>query len=353
MAVVAVLAGGKSPEHEVSLLSGEHVMRHISDRWRAWPVWIDRMGAWWPAPAPAVPGAAIPRGFRWAGMEPMRPGAALQFLLEEARADVVFPALHGVCGEDGTVQGMLELHGVPFVGSGCAASAVAMDKIRTRECLAHAGLPMAPAYVCPSPLATVDPEDAARHVARAVGFPCFLKVDTSGSTIGVQRAENAAEVCDFVIEHRRMGRRFLAEKAIVGEEITVPVLGNTGGELTALPAVGIYPRRDRYFTYAAKYTASLCEETVPPRGLDAQTIRLAQDLSVRSHAALQCDGFSRTDLIVGSDGPVILEVNTIPGLTEVSLVPRSAAAASIGFGELVDRLLDLAMARAPGVEAYR
>jgi D-alanine-D-alanine ligase len=353
MAVVAVLAGGRSPEHEISLLSGEHVMRHISDRWRAWPVFLDRAGAWWPAPAPAVPGAAIPRGFRWAGMEPMRPGAALAFLLEEARADVVFPVLHGVGGEDGSVQGMLELHGVPFVGSGCAASAVAMDKIRTRECLAHAGLPMPRAYACPTPLASVPPEDAAREVERAVGFPCFLKVDTSGSTIGVQRAENAADVCEFVIEHRRMGRRFLAEQAIAGEEITVPVLGNSGGEVIALPAVGIYPKRDRYFTFAAKYTASLCEETVPPRGLDTKTIRLAQDLSVRSHVALQCDGFSRTDLIVGADGPMILEVNTIPGLTDVSLVPRAAAAAGIGFGELVDRLLDLALARVPGVEACR
>ena len=352
MAVVAVLAGGRSPEHDVSLQSASQVLQNMGPSWSPWPVFLDRDGQWWPART-AAPGRVVPDDFRWPSMTPMRPGAALEFLLEEAGADVVFPVLHGPFGEDGSVQGMLELHGVPFVGSGCAASAVAMDKIRTRECLAYHGIPMPRVELPREPLSQVNGDAIAARIGDEIGFPCFLKVDVSGSTLGVQYAAGPADVVEFVREHRHAGRRFLAEALVTGEEITVPVLGNSGEQLIALPPVGIYPREDKYFTYAAKYTASLCEEVVPPRGLDEDAIAEVQVLAERCHRALQCDGMSRTDIIMGPEGPMVLEVNTIPGLTEVSLLPRSAAAAGLDFPALIDRLLELSMQRAGLAEAPR
>src|SRR5690606_35295043 len=257
--------------------------------------------------------------------------------------DVVFPVLHGAFGEDGTVQALCELHDVPVVGSGSAASAVAMDKIRTRECLTWWGIPMPRAYVGASRAESADPEVEAERIAATVGFPCFLKMDLSGSTTGVLRAERAADVASFLAAGRGIGWRFLAEAEVRGEEISVGVLGNSDGEQLALPPIGIYPRHDAYFTRHAKYTPGASEEVVPPLGLDAAAIERVQQLALRCHRALQCDGMSRTDMIVGCDGPVVLEVNTIPGMTRTSLLPQCARAAGIDFAALLARLVDLAL----------
>ncbi len=342
---VAVLLGGRSPEHDVSVRSGLQVLRHL-DRARhvVRPVLLDRDGRWWPAAEPLVDIETSPERLRADSVGPMRPGAAVEYLLGSCGVEVVFPVLHGKFGEDGTVQGMLELHDVPFVGSGCAASAVAMDKIRTRECLQAYGIPMPDAYVATTPLRHADPAVEGARIRQHIGFPCFVKVDLSGSTIGVRRVADEAALAEFLTEFRDDGRRFVAERAIVGEEITVPVLGNSGDDLQALPPVGIYPIGHPYFTNAAKYDPAACHEIVPPRGMSAAQIEIAQRLAIRCHEALQCDGMSRTDMIVTPDGPVVLEVNTIPGLTTASLLPKAAAHAGITFGALVDRLLEFAVA---------
>jgi len=343
---VAVLAGGRSPEHDISLWSARQVLRHLDrQKVRPWPVKLCSDGLWWVGQRPLESSEQPDDTFLAPGMTPLRPGAAMDHLVEAAQVDVVFPVLHGRGGEDGTVQGMLELYDLPYVGSGCAASAVAMDKIRTRECLLHHGLPMAAAYIPETPLATADASREAANIATQVGFPCFLKVDLSGSTLGVTRATSADDVIRFLEECRSMGRRFLAEVEVPGEEITVAVLGNTGQQLTALPPVGIYPVNDRYFTHSAKYDPGACAEVVPPRGLSEDEIREVQELGVRCHRVLQCDGMSRTDMILGENGPVILEVNTIPGLTEASLLPKAARAHGLAFTALIDRLLELALER--------
>ncbi len=343
---VAVLAGGRSPEHDISLWSARQVLLYMDrSRARPWPVKLDRDGSWWVSREPLMTDEQPDEHFLLEGMAPMRPGGALDYLVGSAHVDVVFPVLHGPGGEDGTVQGMLELYDMPHVGSGCAASAAAMDKIRTRECLLHHDLPMARAYVAETPLAQADWEPEARHIAETVGFPCFLKVDRSGSTLGVARATGPADVAIFLDSCRQMGRRFLAEAEVLGEEITVAVLDNTGQELTVLPPVGIYRVADGYFTHSAKYDPGACEEVVPPRGLSPEQIRRVQDLGLRCHRALWCDGMSRTDMIFGADGPVILEVNTIPGLTEASLLPKAARAFGLSFTDLIWRLLELALQR--------
>ncbi|MEZ5965372.1 MAG: hypothetical protein R3F56_16185 [Planctomycetota bacterium] len=344
---VAVLAGGRSAEHDISLCSAAQVVRHLDRaRFRAWPVLLDRRGSWW-VPTQPCGDDGHDEAFAPEGKRPMTAGAAIDHLLARLGTAVVFPVLHGAFGEDGTVQALCELHDVPVVGSGTAASAVAMDKIRTRECLTWWGVPMARAYVATTRAAQADPIDEAERIAATVGFPCFLKMDLSGSTTGVLRAERTADVASFLAVGKGIGHRFLAEAAVVGEEISVGVLGNSGDDLSALPPIGIYPVHDAYFTRHAKYTPGASREEVPPRGLDADGIARVQDIAKRCHLALQCDGMSRTDIIVGADGPVVLEVNTIPGMTATSLLPQCARAAGLDFSALLTRLLDLALAKRP------
>ena len=347
---VAVLVGGRSPEHDVSLASAAQVLQHLDrDRWRVWPVLLDRDGSWWPARAPVAAGQPFSPRDRRGLLGPLRPGAALDHLLDRAGVGVVFPVLHGPFGEDGTVQGMLELCDVPFVGSGCAASAVAMDKLRTREVFAAAGVPLADAYVPRRPLgAEVDVASEYAAMCAAIGTPAFVKVDASGSTVGVNRVTSEAELGAFLGRFRGRFRRWFGERAIAGEEITVAVLGNSGERLQALPPVGIYPVVASWFTHDAKYTPGATEEVVPPRGLDSQQVAAVQALAIRCHEALVCDGMSRTDMIVTDDGPVVLETNTLPGMTSNSLLPRAAAAAGLTFPRLLDRLLSLALARHAG-----
>jgi D-alanine-D-alanine ligase len=341
---LAVLAGGRSPEHDISIASGNQVVQRFDRReHRLFPVYLDRDGGWRPGAeyrggAPPFPDSSPAR----------RPGAALDLLLDEHRIDCVFPVLHGPFGEDGTVQGMLELYGIPCVGSGCAASAVAIDKLRTRECLRAYDLPMAPAILGSAPLDRIDPAAEAARIVAAVGAPCFVKVDRSGSSIGVHRGRDAADVAAFLAGARGLGTRFYAEAQLAGTEISVPVLGNSGGPLEALPPIGIYPRRAAFFDHDAKYSPGASEEVVPPRGFDRARIEQVQQLALRCHSALWCDGMSRTDMIVTDRGPFVLEVNTLPGMTETSLLPQSARAHGIEFPALLARLVQLALARARG-----
>ena len=344
---IAVLAGGCSPEHEISLQSGAQVLHHLdAERFRRWPVYIDRDGVWWVPDTPyQCAGSELSAEFPTAGLRGLRPGAALDVLLEQADLQVVFPALHGPFGEDGTVQGMLDLYGVAYVGSGCAASAVAMDKIRTRECLSVAGIPMPLAYIPAVPIARAEPAAEAVAIERVLGYPCFLKTDVSGSSLGITRAETAVDVATFLAEAKSLGRRFMAEAGVLGEEISVPVLGNAGDHLEALPPIGIYPIGAEFFDYQTKYDPTACEEIVPPRGLSSGQITEVQALALRCHEALQCDGLSRTDMIVADTGVVVLEVNTMPGFTTASLYPQSAAAHGICYPDLLSRLVELALDR--------
>ena len=341
---VAVLVGGRSPEHEISLASAAQVLRHLDRRkWRAWPVLLDAQGTW------RLPDRPLEAGEEWRAPSALearavRPGAALDWLLDHAKVEVVFPVLHGPCGEDGTVQGMLELHDVAFVGSGCAASAAAMDKLRTREAYEAGGVPIAAAYV-PSIQEQRTPAQHFDAIEQELGTPAFAKVDVSGSTVGVSRIERERDLAEFLRDHGDTCRRWFVEQGVRGEEITVPVLGNAGDPLRALPPVGIYPVDDDWFTHDAKYRPGATEELVPPRGLSEQQVAEVQQLAVRCHELLVCDGMSRTDMIYTDDGPVVLETNTIPGLTSTSLLPLAARAAGLELPALLDQLLELAVAR--------
>ena len=345
---VAVLAGGRSPEHDISRASGREVLAALDPaRWRGMPVYLARDGSWRVGEA----GASAESAFSEEGPgDRVRAGQAVAGLAERGVA-AVFPALHGRFGEDGCVQGLLELHDLPYVGSGVAASAVGMDKIRTRDALCIRGMPMAKAVVFDEPLVGTDPDAVAERVVAEIGFPCFLKTDLSGSTLGVRKVEDVDGVRAFVREEWSRGVRFLAEQLVVGEEISVPVLGNSmDAELRPLTPIGIYPRAgEGFFSHAAKYEEGGSEEVAPPRGFDSEATLQVQELAVRCHRALWCDGLSRTDMIVSPEyGPVILEVNTLPGLSPASLLPKAAAADGLSFPQLLDELIQHAMRRVGG-----
>lgn len=355
---VGVLMGGASGEREISLASGRMVAEHLP-RERYEVVLLDTLAlmAGNPALPPALARKArallahksvdgdyaenvreLPDSFR----QEVRNAEGALIPATEAlatganrRIDVAFIALHGPYGEDGTLQGMLDLLGIPYVGSGVLASALAMDKAMAKRVLAAEGI------ATPRGMVIDRAEFDAHEVERAAAFiPAFVKPSREGSSLGmtlVRRVEELPAAIENAFGH---DSRVLIEERLEGCEITVGVIGNR--RLTALPPVEIVPKRD-FFDYRAKYDPALSEEICPARITPEETRRV-QDLGLRAHRALDCRGLSRVDMIITVDrGPVVLEVNTLPGLTVNSLLPKAARAAGISFAELLDRLVRLAL----------
>ena len=258
----------------------------------------------------------------------------------EGRIDVAFLAIHGKYGEDGTIQGFLELIGTPYTGSGVLASALAMDKVMAKRVLAAEGIPVPRGiHISGADFA----HDASAAIAKANAFlPAVVKPSKQGSSVGMSLvgSPNAMEVAvRTALDH---DDEVLIEEHVFGTEITVGVLGVVGSsELQALPVVEIVPKR-AFFDYQAKYDPDQCEEICPAR-ISEEATRNAQELALRAHRSLSCRGYSRTDMILGPSGPVVLEVNTLPGMTMNSLLPKAAAAAGIPFGELLHRIVSLAL----------
>lgn len=302
---VALLAGGKSAEREVSLKSGEQVFQSLDkDKYD-----IRRYD----------PSVDLPR---LAG--------------DASQIDVALIILHGRMGEDGTIQGLLESLEIPYQGSGVLGSAIAMNKILSKQLYVQAGLPVAPYLV----MDRTRPEPPA-HVMEQLGLPVVIKPEHEGSSIGLSIVRDADSLLDALQLAWRYDRRCLVEKYISGTEITCGVLGNDS--LQALPLVEIIPGEGHdFFDYKAKYTPGASSEICPAR-ISAEITDKAQKYGIAAHKALFCRGYSRTDMIVSENDIVILETNTIPGMTQTSLYPQAAAAAGIPFSALMDRLIQLAM----------
>ena len=247
--------------------------------------------------------------------------------------DVVLIALHGTWGEDGRIQGLLDTIGVPYTGSGVLASALAMDKEVAKLVLAAAGLDVPRGVV----VRGTEKEDL--DAARSVGFPAFVKPVGSGSSVGASIVKSEDELVPAISAALRHDERVLVEEQIRGRELTVPVIGND--DLTALPVIEILTKR-AFFDYSAKYDAGESEEICPAE-IPPEVAQRAQDLALRAHRALHCRGMSRLDLMWSKDRMVALEVNTIPGMTANSLLPKAARAAGIGFGDLLARFIDWAL----------
>jgi D-alanine-D-alanine ligase len=359
---VGVLMGGASSEREISLASGKMVADHLPrDRYEV--IMLDTLALMAHnakiSPAlreraqrllqrggqvEALPGRNddLPESFQ----EQMRSAAAAAAPATEAitvaggaaRIDVAFLALHGPYGEDGTIQGMLDLLGVPYVGSGTLASALAMDKTMAKKVFLAEGIPVPAGTVVHRADWKQAPEAAAAQAVKAA-LPAVVKPARQGSSIGMSMVKEAAAMPAALAEAFEYDSLVLVEERLRGTEVTVGVIGNR--ELQALPLVEIVSKRE-FFDYRAKYDPGLSEEVCPAR-VSADAARAAQDVALRAHRALGCRNLSRVDIMITERGPVVLEVNTMPGMTVNSLLPKAAQAAGIPFSELLDRLVRLAL----------
>ncbi|HEV2284186.1 MAG TPA: D-alanine--D-alanine ligase [bacterium] len=372
---VAVLFGGPSAEREVSLASGGRVLSALDpEKYDALPVEITSEGKWLPRPdlltlpappsvagAPAVSpppaggGAASPKktGGTASGPAEGRASAAVPALaaashhidevVREGDIDVVFIALHGPYGEDGTVQGLLELLGIPYTGSGVLASALAMDKLRSRQVLQASGLPVPAWILLDAAQWPAGRAELARRVGRDLGYPCVVKPNAQGSSIGVTIAGEESALDAAVEEALGYGNVVLIEEYLRGIELTCGILEDPDtGVPQVLPVIEIVPKRE-FFTYEAKYQGA--SEEICPARIPGAAAAKARDLALRAHQVLGCEGFSRVDLFLCGTDVVVLEVNTIPGLTEGSLIPLAAHAAGIEYPELLNRMIAAALRR--------
>jgi D-alanine-D-alanine ligase len=347
---VLLLFGGRSAEHDVSRVTAVAVARALDPaKYEIVPVAITTDGRWLLADEARVQLAAargaLPAAFAVAGAPvelPSDPGRS-ELVQRDSGAtfgvDVVLPLLHGPYGEDGTVQGLLELADLPYVGAGVLASAVGMDKIAMKRLLAAAGLPHA-RY-----LTLRDTGDAAAFADRVeaeLGLPCFVKPSNMGSSVGISKARTRAEL-DAAIAHAfDYDEWILAEEAIAGREIEVGVLGDDPPE-ASLPGE-VIPAGD-FYDYADKYEDGKAELLVPAPLSDSETDAV-RALAIRVFEACRCEAMARVDCFLLADGSfVVNELNTIPGFTPISMYPRLWEATGVPYGELLDRLIDQAIAR--------
>jgi D-alanine-D-alanine ligase len=314
---VAVLCGGRSGEHEISLRSAESIVAGLDRaKYEVQRIFISPEGRWEPGPISPQPGA--------------NPGI-----------DVVFPVLHGTFGEDGTVQGLLELADLPYVGAGVLASAVSMDKEITKRLLAERGLPVVE-YV------TVT-RDRRNHFS--LPFPLFVKPANLGSSVGISKVKNCAELETALELAGQFDRKILVERGIAGRELECSVLGSER-PVAAIPCE-IIPSRE-FYDYEDKYLLDAAKLLVPAPLTPEQTAEI-QKLAVEAYQAVDCEGMARVDfLLEASTGKLYInEINTIPGFTSISMYPKMWEQAGVPFAELLDRLIDLALDRHRARQATR
>ncbi|MEK9180406.1 MAG: D-alanine--D-alanine ligase family protein [Patescibacteria group bacterium] len=318
---VAILFGGKSAEHEVSLQSAKNVYEAIDkNKYDVELVRIEKDGRW---EKPIVDFASVP---------------AIQ------GADVVFPVLHGPFGEDGTVQGLLKLAGVPFVGAGVLGSAIGMDKDVTKRLLRDAGIPVAQCIVLrKGDNALRQAQRIYEKLAAELGKPFFVKPANLGSSVGVHKVKSEEQFKQALRDAFLYDTKVLAEEYIEGREIECAVLGN-GEPIASLPGE-VIPKHE-FYSYEAKYIDENGAVLEIPAKLDAITVKKVQDTAVRAFKVLCCEGMARADFFLRADGKLFLnEVNTIPGFTKISMYPKLWEASGVSYAELIDRLIDLAIER--------
>jgi D-alanine-D-alanine ligase len=339
---LAILYGGRSAEHQVSVVSARSVMEALDpDRFEVVPIAITRAGAWLlPDRSPlelTASDGALPE-VEAAGTElAVRPEQGV------GGVDVVFPILHGPFGEDGTVQGLFELADLPYVGSGVLASALAMDKAMAKVVLAAAGLPQAPYLVVPERDWRADPDRVAAEVGGRLAYPVFTKPARLGSSIGISKVKTPDGLAAGLADAFAHDTKALVEQGLVARELECGVLGNDAPEASV---VGEVVPGHEFYDFEAKYLDESLKLEIPAPVPGAVRDRV-RELSLRAFQALDCEGFARVDFFYEeATGRVLLnEVNTIPGFTPKSMFPMLWAASGLSYPDLVARLVDLAVER--------
>lgn len=337
---VVVLMGGPSAEHDVSLASARQVIRALDPaRYDVQPLLITRERAWMELPVAQFLLHARPPGVQHLVLDTCSGDGSGAV---RTGTDVAFIAVHGEFGEDGTIQSILEAAGIPYTGSGVLASALAFDKPRASMVLRDAELRVPEFSVLE---ANASPEQrvvAAGAAVAACGLPLVVKPANRGSSVGVTIARTTEAIDPAIVHAFGFSNTVMLQRFVAGTEITCGIMEMDGRE-TALPPTEIVPRTGAFFDYTAKYTPGASEEITPAR-LPPETIQRVQDAALRAHRSLGCAGFSRTDMILAPDGTLfVLELNTIPGMTETSLLPQAAAAAGITFPQLLDHIITAAL----------
>jgi D-alanine-D-alanine ligase len=329
---VAVVAGGRSSEHEISLASARSVLEALDpERYETTTIAIGRDGRWTIGTGEeqgALEGASVPVTQSLPVLADSKPAAAI------GSVDVVLPVLHGPFGEDGTVQGLLELANVPYVGAGVAASALCMDKDLFKAVLRDRGIPVARN-------ATLRLGD---EIENPFGYPVFVKPARLGSSVGISKAHDEAELEAAVALARRHDEKVLVEEFVAGTEVECGVLGNLRPAPIASVVGEIVPHGE-WYDYAAKYDTGGSDIIVPAR-IPGEIAARVQELAVDSFIATECEGMARVDFFVRENGDVVVnEINTIPGFTATSVYARLFEASGIPYAELLDRLIQLALDR--------
>jgi D-alanine-D-alanine ligase len=353
--------GGRSSEHAISCVSAGSILRNLDpQRYDVVAVGITPEGAWVLADGRtdrlAITDGQLPAVSTEAGTaltlaaDPGRRGELLSLGGADvlATVDVVFPVLHGPYGEDGTIQGLLELAGIPYVGAGVLASAAAMDKEFTKKLLAADGLPIGDQVVLRPREATVNLDDCER-----LGLPVFVKPARGGSSIGVSRVTSWDELDQAIAHARQYDPKVIVEAAMSGRELECGVLEYPDGRIEAsilgeIRVAGVGDREDGFYDFATKYLEDAAELDVPAKVAD-ETSDVVRELAIRAFQAVDCQGLARVDFFLTEHGPVINEINTMPGFTTISMYPQMWAASGVDYPTLLGVMVDTALARGTGL----
>jgi D-alanine-D-alanine ligase len=349
---VGVIYGGRSGEHEVSVLSANSVISAIDpQKYQVFPIGITKEGAWIPGLTPASLIESKQRQVR--RLDAGETTSAGLISLENSRGqllsglresiDIIFPVMHGPFGEDGTIQGLLELAGIPYVGCGVLASSVGMDKAVMKAVFQQNGLPVGDYLACLRKEWADNPGAIQSQIEQQLGYPCFVKPANLGSSVGISKAHNGSELKQAINLAAEYDRKIVIEKMLEGREIECSVLGNDQ-PIASVPGE-IVPCAE-FYDYDAKYILNDSKLIIPAE-LPRETVIKVQDLAVRSFKAIDGAGLGRIDFFVGRDNQTIYvnEINTMPGFTRISMYPKLWEATGIGYPELIDRLLGLALER--------
>ena len=351
---VGVIFGGRSGEHEVSLRSAESIINALDQsKYEIVPIAITKEGQWLASSEATnlLPSAVIEKADQRVAIfgDPTERGLA-RFTEKTAdgkrdQIDVLFPALHGTYGEDGTIQGLLEMADIPYVGCGVLASATGMDKVLMKRLFREAGLPIVDFISFLRTQWEADPQQIESRVAQEIGFPCFVKPANLGSSVGISKANDSGSLKHAIELAARYDRKLVVEKGVDAREIEVSVLGNDQ-PIASLPGE-IVPQTAEFYDYRSKYIDDNGARLVIPAEISPKLTAEIQQLAVLAFQAIDGSGLARVDFFLerGTDRLIVNEINTLPGFTSISMYPKLWEVSGLGYSQLIDRLIELAFER--------